>query len=104
MREIIFEKKVNGYNLVIDNFDGRVDIVLSNGNNEIEIFIDDRLDAYNHLRSKSYSLISFKIQTTSFGSKNVLGIEKLIQKYQDAVDAVEAFEAALQELEVSEMC
>ena len=103
MREIIFEKEVNGYSLVIDNFDGRVDIVLSNGNNEIEIYLADPLGTYEHIRNRQYSLIEFKIQTTSFGSKNVLGIEKLIQKYQDAVEAVEAFEAALQDLEILEM-
>lgn len=103
MRKIIFEKEVNGYGLVIDNYDGREGVILSNWDNKIEIYLADPLGTYEHIRNRQYSLIEFKIQTTSFGGQSVLEIEKMIQKYQKAVEAVEAFELALQELEILEM-
>lgn len=98
----IFEKEVKGYKLAIVNFEGRENIYLMNGDNEIEITIAGVFDSYEHLRNKTYSLIEFEIQTKSVGSQSALGIEKLIKKYQDAVEVVEAFEGALQDLEVSE--
>ena len=103
MRKIILEKKVNGYDMAVVESEGRMDVIVANWNNDIEIFIDDYLGMMEHLRNKAYSLIQFKIQTTSFGSQTVVGIEQLIEKYQKAVDAVEAFEAALQELEILEL-
>lgn len=103
MREIIFEKEVNGYGLVLIEFEGRMDIKVLNGYNDIVISIAGILDSYEHLRNKNYSLIEFEIQTKSVGSKSAVGIEKLIEKYQKAVEAVEAFGEALHDLEVSEL-
>lgn len=103
MRKIILEKKVNGYDMVVVESESRMDVIVANWNNDFDIFIDDYLGMMEHLRNKAYSLIQFKIQTTSFGSQTVVEVEQLIEKYQKAIDAVKVFEEALQELEILEM-
>ena len=99
----IFEVTKNGYTVRVFDFGTYKDIRLDNGDNTIEIYEYVDLNLYTNIQNGEYSKIKFKISTKSIGVLELEEMEELLVDYQNAVDAVKAFEAALQELELQEV-
>lgn len=98
----IFEATKNGYTVGIYDFGTYKDIKVDNGDNNIQFFEYDDFNLHTNIQNGEYSKIKFKIVTKSIGSLELEEMEELLVDYQNAVDAVKAFEEALQELEASE--
>lgn len=101
MEKVLYEVEKNGYKMVmLKHENGMKDIILRQENHDnVSIYFKEEFERLEYIKNNEHSKIDFKIGTFSIGSQSIEGIERMVVKYQQAIETVKFFKEELLKLE-----